>query len=208
MYRDKFADVLKKHFEKNFLLYIISLLCIFTGIILGMYFVKYMGSVETGKLESYMQEFVKSFLSNKVSYKSIFLQTLKNNLPVMIVLWFLGLTMIGIPMILIIDIIKGFTVGFSISFFVNSMGVKGVWVSLSSVILQNIIYIPCILFCSVLAMEFSLMLFKNNFKSRWSSSALSNVASYSLIFLMSFLFMFMGFLLETYVTPNILKIII
>lgn len=208
MYRDKFTDVLKKHFEKNFLLYIISLLCIFTGIILGMYFVKYMGSVETGKLENYMQEFVKNFSGSKVSYKSIFLQTLKNNLPVMIVLWFLGLTMIGIPMILIIDMIKGFTVGFSISFFINSMGVKGIWVSLGSVILQNIIYIPCILFCSVLAMEFSLMLFKNNFKSRRSSSALSNVASYSLIFLMNFLFMFMGFLLETYVTPNILKIII
>ncbi|MCS4476833.1 hypothetical protein JQ032_18355 [Clostridium botulinum] len=33
--------------------------------------------------------------------------------------------MIGIPVILIIDVIKGFTIGFTTSFIVNGLGMKG-----------------------------------------------------------------------------------
>ena len=160
MLENKALNLINRHIKNNFWLYIITLICFFTGIVIGIYSVRYMGGFEKSDLLSYLKNFTKVVDSGNVNYKSIFLETLKNNVPLILMVWFLGLTMIGIPVILIIDIIKGFTIGFTMSFVIGSMGIKGIWFSLLGVLPQNIIYIPCILFSSVLAMEFSLMLFK------------------------------------------------
>ncbi len=101
-----------------------------------------MGSFEKGDLLSYVESFSKSISSNGIDSKSILFEAIKNNITLIIAIWFLGLTMIGIPVILIIDVIKGFTIGFTTSFIVNGLGMKGIWMSLLGVLPQNLIYIP------------------------------------------------------------------
>jgi stage II sporulation protein M len=174
---------------------------------MGIYSVRYMGGFEKSDLVSYFNNFTTTVNSGSVNYKSILLQTLKNNVPVILAVWFLGLTMIGIPIILIIDVIKGFTIGFSISFIISQMGIKGVWISLLGVLPQNIIYIPCIIFFSVLAMEFSLMIFKDRSRIQWKSHILVSITSYSISFLMVAMVMCIGFFMETYLTPAMIKLV-
>jgi stage II sporulation protein M len=167
-----------------------------------------MGSFEKSDLLSYFKNFNTSISSGNINYKSIFAQTIKSNIPILFAVWFLGLTMIGIPIILIVDIIKGFTIGFTISFIINGIGLKGVWFSLLGVLPQNIIYIPCIIFASVLAMEFSLMILRDKTNKHWTSNIWIRVTSYSFSFILVMAIMFVGFLLEVYITPNMIKIII
>ncbi|WPC40891.1 stage II sporulation protein M [Clostridium sp. JS66] len=208
MSENKVLGLLNKHVQSNFWLYIISLLCICTGIVLGMYSVRYMGSFDKTDLLSYIKNFNTAINSGNISYKSIFSETLKSNVPILLAMWFLGLTMIGIPIILIIDIIKGFTIGFTISFMVNGMGMKGMMFSLLGVLPQNIIYIPCFILASVVAMDFSMAILKDKSNRQWTSNIWVMVTSYSLSFLLVAAVMFIGFLMETYVTPNIVKLII
>lgn len=208
MSENKVLGLLNKHVQSNFWLYIISLLCICTGIVLGMYSVRYMGSFDKTDLLSYIKNFNTAINSGNISYKSILSETLKSNVPILLAMWFLGLTMIGIPIILIIDIIKGFTIGFTISFMVNGMGMKGMMFSLLGVLPQNIIYIPCFILASVVAMDFSMAILKDKSNRQWTSNIWVMVTSYSLSFLLVAAVMFIGFLMETYVTPNIVKLII
>ncbi|WP_372440078.1 stage II sporulation protein M [Clostridium tetanomorphum] len=196
------------HLQENFWLYIISLLCIFTGIVLGIYSVKYMGEVYKNDLLSYITSFTEYIGNRDIDYKTVLLGTIKNNMPFIILIWFLGMTMIGIPIILIIDLIKGYTLGFTVSIMINSVGTKGLLISLLTVIPQNVIYIPCIILSSVLAMEFSLNFLRERIGKRTNNGLWIRVFSYSLSFLFIVLIMFLGFIFEAYGTPNILKIII
>ncbi|MCT8976016.1 stage II sporulation protein M [Clostridium sp. CX1] len=208
MSENKILGVVNKHVQNNFWLYVVSLLCVCTGIVLGIYSVRYMGGFEKNDLLSYLNNFSTTINSQGVNYQSVFIETVKSNIPILAAVWFLGLTMIGIPVILIIDIIKGFTIGFTMSFVISGMGIKGMWFSLLGVLPQNIIYVPCIIFTSVLAMEFSLMIFKDRNNRQWTSSIWVKVTSYSLSFVLVSIVMFLGFFMETYITPNMIKFII
>jgi len=194
-----------KHIQENLWLYIISILCVFTGIILGMYSVKYMGEFEQNDLVNYLTSFIDPSNANGISYKLIFLQSIKNNLPVIIFLWFLGLTIVGIPIILIIDLVKGFTLGFTFSFMISGLGKSGIGIAILGVLPQNIIYIPCIIFASVVSMEFSIMLLKDKFNKQWTSSLSSRVIYYSVIFILIIILLFIGIIIESYIAPYFVK---
>jgi stage II sporulation protein M len=196
---------INKHIQENFYLYIISILCVFTGIILGIYSVKYMGEFERNDLVNYLMNFTDPSNTNIISYKLIFLQSIKNNLPVIIFLWFLGLTIVGIPIIIIVDLLKGFTVGFTFSFMISGLGKSGIGIAILGVLPQNLFYIPCIIFGSVVSMEFSVMLLKNKFNKQWTSSISNRVIYYSAIFIIIIMCLFIGIVIESYITPYFIK---
>ncbi|MBU3161763.1 stage II sporulation protein M [Clostridium frigoris] len=194
-----------KHIQENYWLYIISILCVFTGIILGIYSVKYMGEFERNDLVNYLINFIDPSNTSGISYKLIFFQSIKNNLPVIIFLWFLGLTIVGLPIIVIIDLLKGFTVGFTFSFMISGLGKSGVGIAILGVLPQNLIYIPCIIFASVISMEFSIMLLRNKFNKQWTSSISSRIIYYSVIFVIIIVFLFIGIIIESYIAPYFVK---
>ena len=208
MKKNNFVVDFNAHFQKNFWLYIISFLCFCIGIVLGIYSVKYMGDIEKNDLVGYLKNFAIALSGNPIDRKMIFLEALKNNIIIVIGLWFLGLTMIGIPIVLIIDGLKGFTIGFSASFIINSLGAKGVGLTLLAILPQNIIYIPCILVASVISMELSLMLLRDKVSRHWTTNIWSKVAKYSTSLVVIFLIMIIGFLFEGYITPNIMKVLL
>lgn len=207
MSRGKQLINMNEHVQQNFWLYIISLLCIFTGIVLGIYTVRYMGINEQGSLMNYFTSFTQNVLQGDFKYKTIFADVLRNNLSLVIAVWFLGLTMVGIPIILVIDVIKGFTIGFSISFFISGLGTKGLGLALVGILPQNLIYIPCVLVASVVAMEFSLGIVRDRLNRQRMNSIWMKITSYSFIFILVSAFMLSGFLFETYITPSFVKLI-
>jgi stage II sporulation protein M len=196
---------INKHIQENFWLYIISILCVFTGIILGIYSVKYLGDLEKNDLVNYLMNFIDPTNTSGISYKLIFMQSIKNNLPVVMFLWFLGLTIVGLPIIIIIDLVKGFTVGFTFSFMISGLGKSGIGIAIIGVLPQNLIYIPCIIFASVLSMEFSIMLVKDKFNKQWTSSISNRILYYSIIFIALILFLFIGIFIESYIAPYFVK---
>lgn len=208
MSRNNFVLGLNDHIKENFWLYVISLICIFTGMVLGVYTVKYMGEIYKTDLISYFQGFTEYLNTENLNYKGVFLNTIRSNIPFILFIWLLGMTMVGIPVILIIGIIKGYTLGFTISFIISSVGLKGIGIAIFGVIIQNIIYIPCMIIASVLAMEFSLNFLKERIDRRVKENIWIKMLSYSCSFLAIIAVMFVGFFMEAYIIPNILKIII
>lgn len=208
MFNRKTSISLGNHIQENFWLYVISLLCVFTGIVLGIYSVKYMAIYDKSDLLSYLSNFSQNMTQGNFKYNSILIDIIKNNIPLIIAIWFLGLTIVGIPIILLIDVVKGFTVGFTLSFMLSGFGAKGIGVAVLGVVPQNLIYIPCIIVSSVLSMEFSINLLKDKMNKMYNNSIWMKLASYSFFFVSVTIIMFLGFALETYLTPSLVKLVI
>lgn len=208
MVKNNLTGSFNEHIQNNFWLYIISILCIFTGIVLGVYKVKYLGDTYKSDISNYINSFTDYIANRNVDYKNVLMVTIKNNIPFITLIWFLGMTMIGIPIILIIDLIKGYVLGFTISIMINSIGTKGLWVAFLAIIPQNIVYIPCVILASVFAMEFSLNFLSERMGKRFTKGLWLRILSYSLSFLVIVIIMSVGFIFEAYGTPNLLKLIV
>ncbi|MDP4087740.1 MAG: stage II sporulation protein M [Bacillota bacterium] len=193
-----------KHFQESLWLYVVCLFCLFTGIVLGIYTVKYMGETERQDLINYFLGFKKTIGSEAVNNKSILIETVKTNVPMIAALWLLGLTIVGIPVILVIDIIKGFTLGFTLTFVFYSMSYSGVGFVLMGVLPQNIIYLPCIVIGSVLAIKLSLAKLKDKLNKQVNYHK-NYFLDYSMSFLIIILVMMLGFLYEAYITPRAIQ---
>lgn len=166
-----------------------------------------MGEYDKNIIIDFFNNFNSNSAAFNINHKALFIETLKSNMPIIIGIWFLGMTMVGLPVILAIDILKGFTVGFTISLIINSLGIKGVWFSFLTVIPQNIVYVPCIIFGSVISMKYCIMLFKNK-SGGYNHNFTENLGSYSVIFLIISAVMAIGFLYEIYIVPGVITSLI
>lgn len=200
-------DNFSKSFHKNIWLYVVCLVCFFSGIVIGTYTVKYMGSIDANVLLEYLNSFTQEN-ADKISGQVILVQTIKNNIPFILGIWFLGLTIIGIPLVMIIDLIKGFTFGFSISFIISNLGKKGIYFVLLEIMPQNLIYIPCFIIASVIAMEFSIVSLKNRFEKRQGQRLSTRIVRYSVQFLLIIIIMFIGFFIESFGVTGFVKYVI
>lgn len=198
-------DNFNKHFRDNFWMYLITILFLCTGIILGIYSVKYMSEGDKSSLINYITSLSNSTTLESTNNKAIFFEAIKSNMPILIGYWFLGLTIFGIPVILILNIFKGFSIGFTFSFFIYGLENKGVLLAILGVLPQNIIYIPCIILASVLSIQFSLNILKDKISKNHKGSREGNISTYSLTFLCFTIIMSMGFLFEAFLTPSLIK---
>ena len=200
MSMDNLSKNFNRHLEENFWLYIVSVLCICIGVVMGAYTVKYLGDFNKNDLVNYLNNFSEGLLLKQISPRLILWEAVKNNITLIIILWILGLTIIGIPIILILNILKGFTFGFATSFIITNMGAKGIWFTLIAILPQNIIYIPCLVFGSVLAMKYSITMLKDKTSKGFNNYGL-RVSAYSILFFIIAATMSIGLVIETYVSP-------
>ncbi len=112
--------------------------------------------------------------------------------------------MVGLPIIILINIYKGFSLGFTFSFFIYGLKEKGLLLSLLGVLPQNLIYIPCLIFLSVLSIEFSIGIVKEKFTKKYSPNT-GSVRNYTMMFLIVTGVMFIGFLFESFITPILIN---
>lgn len=143
--------IILDYINKNAKIYLILLILFFIGIILGICFVNNTNEAQANQISSYINNFVNNLKSNyEISKVDILLQTIKNNFIIILILWFLGCTVIGMPLIYLIITYKGYCIGYTVAAVVASLGVgKGIVFIILTMLLQNIIYIPIILTTAV-----------------------------------------------------------
>ncbi len=198
-------DSFNKHFRDNFWLYLLSILFLCTGTILGIYSVKYMSEGDKSSLVNYITSISNSTTLESTNNKAILLEAFKSNIPIIIGYWFLGLTIVGLPVILILNIFKGFSIGFTFSFFIYGLKDKGIILAILGVLPQNIIYIPCIILASVISMQFSLNILKDKLNKGYKGSRDGSIVNYSFAFICFLLLMSVGFMFEAFLTPSLIK---
>lgn len=201
-------DGANKHFNDNLGYYLLTILFMATGMIVGLYCVKYMQDVDKGSLINYITTISTSPNGEIMATTKIFINTLKNNLPIIIGLWILGLTFIGAPIVLLVNLYKGFSLGFTFSFFIYALKQKGIILALLGVLPQNLIYVPCIIFLSVIALKGSVAGVKEKFSKKYVNSSYTDVRNYTMIYVVTSMIMAAGFLIETFLTPIFINMVL
>lgn len=120
-------------------------------------------------------------------------------------IWILGLSVIGLPGILILDFLKGVLIGFTVGCLVSQYSWHGLLFALVSVAPHNMVVIPVILICSASAIAFSLLMIRSRVIARRPLHVGRPFAMYTLLsFIMALLILGVSSF-ETWVTPSMMK---
>ena len=201
-----FFSGLMESLKENKITFLWVLLFFLVGIVLGSYTVYYMSDFNRVEITTYFNNFLEFLGGNSVSYTSILVDSIKSILPMVAIIVLLGYTSVGTPIILMMDLAKGYVIGFTFSLIVSMLGSKGVMLVLSGLMLQNLIFIPIIMLISVLAIRHSVTKLKmgvsrDRVKLDVSRAYLNFQGLLSLIIIS-------GILIETYISPNLIRLVI
>lgn len=194
------------HMRENTIYLFISLFFIFTGVVIGVYVAKYMGDAYKDDIINYFLSFVKDFNVGSINKTSILLQSVKNNGLMILFIVILGVTIVGIPIIFFINLLKGFTVGFTAGIIINSLGIKGGTFILIALIPQNIFFLVAISIATALSTEFGLYKLRSKMVKSYTIKA-EFTSMYPLIVVLIIMVM-LGAILEAYAIPNLIPLIV
>ena len=195
-----------EYLRENFLLYLIVFAFFTIGTALGAMLVKPFTIGQQVELLAYIDSFINSLLNREISSAGMFKQALFNNVKLVFFIWFLGLTVIGVPVIVGLLFARGFILGFTVAFLVQEKGVQGITISLLSVLPPNMILLPALIIGGVSAISFSLLLIRGSLKSSFIK-LMQQFISYSMLMIVVAILAVIAALIEAYVAPEILKLI-
>ena len=195
-------NVILKHIKNNLKEYISVIIVFLIGIVLGVILLNNSNDIQKQELNSYVNDFVTQLNSGiSIDKFQLLKNVLLNNLIIVIGLWFIGSTVIGIPIVYAIVAYKGFCLSYSISAILAVLGgSKGIFFVLASMLPQNIIYIPCILALAVSGIK----LYKSIMKDRRIDNIKLEIFRHILFSLFIGILFIIGSLVETYISNNII----
>lgn len=194
---------IKQHISANRWQYMLITLLFAAGLIIGNYKVPGLeGGVRNhllDLLDKYLQADRKGSMNGEILLFYAFLNQSKS----IIGIWFLGLTVIGMPLILAVVFFKGFSLGFTIGFLVQEKAGAGILIAILSILPQNLVYIPLLIIWSVVGVKFSVFIATGR-QSRVESLGRALV-TYTLLMVVFLLMVLIGAFIEAYFSPWFLQ---
>lgn len=152
---NRILDIIKEHIYKNLKQYAIVSIFFLIGIIAGVLFVNYEEIQEKEQIGNYITTFIECLKTDyQVDYVNLLKNVIGNHIVFTFILWFMGCTIIGIPIVYALITYRGFSLGYTISSIIFTLGTgKGILFSIITLLLQNLIIIPSILALAVSGMK-------------------------------------------------------
>lgn len=204
-----FKKKVQTHLQDNSSVYTFTMVLLVMGVVFGAVIVNSLALSEKQDLFMYLKQFFGEMSGGKfASANAMFNQSLSHYLKYIGFMWILGLSIIGLPIILILLFLKGVVVGFTVGFLVNQMGWHGLLLSFVSVLPQNLVLIPAFIIVSAASVSFSLKMIRQQFLRKSSSPILPQFVRYSLLVVAVGIALFAVSLFEAYVSPVLMKTVL
>ena len=197
----KLIDLVLPNKKINF--FIITI--IFLGVISGSIFLMMSSESDKVNVITQIETFFKNISTNSIDNGLALKNSLIINYLFVGIIWLLGLSMIGVIVNIFLTYIKGFLVGFSIASIFLTYGYKGILITLTYVFPSQILNIIIV---SVLSI-YSIMFTKNLLQiiiSKHNNRLI--IKKYTVILIMCIISSFVSSLLEVYLFPNLLKLVV
>lgn len=202
----KIRQKILSYIQDNIKSYLILLIIFFIGIILGVIFINNSNQEQVSQITTYINDFINSMKNNyRISSNTLIISSILNNIGIAMLLWFLGSTVVGIPLIYLVIGYKGYCIGFTISAIIATIGTgKGILFIVSSMLLQNIIYIPCILTLATSGIK----LYKLIMEDRRRENVKVQILKHTIFSIFILLILILSSFIETFISGNILTLLI
>lgn len=190
--------------KANKLLFIEVLITIL-GFITGILLIAILSNENKDLIKESINAFFGTINENKLKYTKLLYTSLTTNLIVNIIIWLLGISIIGIPIVIIILFYKSLMLGFTISSLLFNYKLSGIILTIIYII-PYIINLFLIFIMTYHSVRFSLTLFKYLFK-KGDFNKKNVVSKYIKLLTFSSLSFILSSLIETYIIPFIIKVL-
>ncbi len=203
---NKIKNIIVEYIAQNIKAYIMLTIIFFIGLILGIIFVNNTKEAQSDQISTYINNFIDSIKENyQISKPKLLINSIKGNLYITIILWFLGSTVIGMPLIYLVIGYKGYCIGYTISSITATIGTgKGILFIIATVLFQNIIYIPAVLTLAVSGIK----LYKLIMEDRRRENIKMQILKHTIFSLFLFIILIMASLVETYISGSLTTVLL
>jgi len=195
------ANFIISHIKNNIKEYTIVSILFVIGIVISVIFINNISGTQSSEISTYLNSFIGSLKqSQDINELNLLKDSIIKNSIRAILLWFMGSTVIGISIVYLIVIFRGFVLGYTISSVIVFLGLgKGLLFIVSSLLLQTILLVPCILALAVSGMKLQNSIMKDRRKENIKLEILRHTA-FSLLILG---LLIVCSLIEVYVSKNL-----
>lgn len=199
--KNRISNVILEFIQTNSKTCLILLIIFFIGVLLGVIFVNNCKETQENQIKSYIQNFVDGIRENyQISSTKLLWNAIMKNFITALVLWFLGLTLIGAPLIYLFIGYKGYCIGFTAASIIATLGgAKGTLFIASTMLLQNIIYIPIII---ALATS-SVKLYKKIMEDRRRENIKTQILKHTIFSVFMLVILILNSFIEAYISGGI-----
>lgn len=199
--KSKIGTTIFNHIINNKREYLIVTILFFIGLIISI--IVFNNSSDEALVE--VSSYLNNLFNNIKNYENIdLLKILKEsiiyNITITLILWFGASTIVGIPIVYGTIILKGFSIGYTISSFLNVFGPgNGLLIAISFLLLHNIIFVPTMFAICVSGVK----LYKSIMKNKQRENIKLEILRHTIFCFIMLLGMVLSALIETYVSTNL-----
>lgn len=201
--RTKLSDIILPSKKINF--FVVTILIL--GLISGSIFLMTLNDTDKNSSILQIQTFFNNINNNNIDNGLALKNSLIINYIFVALIWGLGLSIIGIIINIFLTYIKGFIVGFSISSIILTYGYKGILASILYIFPMQVFNVLTVIVLTIYSIMFSQNLLAIIVNKRKNNNR-TMLKRYFIILAFSIIVSFISSVLEVYLFPNLLKIII
>ena len=200
---DKLLSKIKLNKKVVIFLIVISIIALISGSLL----VVLLDKSDKTIINNYLTNFINDLSQNKIEYIPVLKDSLISNMALILGIWLLGISVIGIPIVLFLYFVQIFTFGFALASIILNYKFRGLLLALIYTFPHYLVYIGMLLILTSYSMILSIKLITTIIKKKQIDfKVISN--KYLIILLFSFITVLLCSLYETFALPNIIKLII
>lgn len=196
---------IKQHLKENSMQYMLILGIFAVGFVMGFINVRGLDDEIKKYLVVLIDNYLRGGSEGDLYGRSILITAFIKQAETILSIWLLGLTVIGLPLILAVIFLRAFALGFTVGFLFQQKAGVGVLLSIVSILPQNLVYIPCLIIAGVVAMNFSVFIVKS--RNAGGNSLSIALLAYSIVMLLLLLAFALGAFIEAYLSPWLLGLL-
>ena len=202
----KLKEILLTHIENNLREYTVITIIFFIGIIIGVIFINNISAEQKTEINNYISSFITNLKEDgNINEFALLKDSISKNCVLAIFLWFMGSTIIGISLVYLTICFRGFCLGYTISSIILTCGIgKGIVFLASTILLQNIFFIPCIISLAVSGMK----LHNSIMRDKRRENIKLEILRHTLFSAFLLIILIISSMIEVYVSKNILMLIL
>ena len=188
-------------------IYIFLIIVMLIGLILGIIYAVILNKSDHAIVTTSLDSFFTSIKNNDIDYKSALINSLVGNISFVTFIFLLGISIIGIPLIIFSLASSAFIFGFSLSSIIYTYHFNGILKAITYLFPHQLITLLMSLFLGFYALYFGIKLFKYLFRGI-DINLRSSMKRYLQVYITVLLIFILCSFIEVFLSPALIKLVV
>ena len=188
-------------------IYIFLIIVMLIGLILGIIYAVILNKSDHAIVTTSLDSFFTSIKNNDIDYKSALINSLIGNISFVTFIFLLGISIIGMPLIIFSLASSAFIFGFSLSSIIYTYHFNGILKAITYLFPHQMITLLMSLFLGFYALYFGIKLFKYLFRGI-DINLRSSMKRYLQVYITVLLIFILCSFIEVFLSPALIKLVV